>query len=415
MGVRTAAGVAIALALVVGTAPVAAAQQERVAPAEAAAAWLAGRLVGGTHMTTEFDGTAYPDHGLTADVVLALDAGGVAQDAAAAATGWLAANSGAYLGEGGEAYAGAHAKLAIVAQAQGADPTDFGGVDLIARLKSLQTESGRFSDKSEFGDYSNGISQSLAVLALHRAGGAPAEAVDFLAGAACPDGGFRLFIDDSPCVSDVDTTGYAVQALLAVGRDADAALDWLEAKQQADGGFPGSGPTPGVNANSTGLAATALAAGGRDAAAAKAVAYLLKRQVDCGGAPAARGAIAYDTSGFDAATAARATSQAISGFTGVSLAEVTADGASADARGLVCATRPPASSTTTTTTTATTTPVTTAPAATTTTTAGGVVPAGDIDDLADTGVEVGPAVGLGALLVLAGAGLLIVVRRRLAS
>ncbi|GGS27540.1 prenyltransferase/squalene oxidase repeat-containing protein [Actinokineospora fastidiosa] len=405
MGVRTAARVAIALALIVGTAPVAAAD-EQPGPAEAAASWLAGQLADGTHMTTTFDGTAYPDHGLTADVVLALDAGGVAQDAASAATAWLAANSGAYLGEGDEAYAGAHAKLALVAQAQGADPTDFGGVDLIARLTALQTDSGRFSDKSQYGDYSNGISQALAVLALHRAGGAPADAVDFLA-KACPDGGFRLLIDQEPCVSDVDATGYAVQALVAVGRDASAALDWLEGKQRADGGFPGSDPTPGVNANSTGLAATALAVGGRDAAAAKAVTYLLKRQVDCSGKAAARGAIAYDEGGFDS-RAARATAQAIPGIVGVSLAEVSADGAAADARGLTCATQPTSS-----TPPGTTQATTTAPA--TTTTKGGVVPAADIDDLADTGVEVGPAVGLGALLVLGGAGLLFVVRRRHAS
>ncbi|GAA4446485.1 hypothetical protein GCM10023148_53030 [Actinokineospora soli] len=396
MSGRTAAGFAIALAVVVGSAPVAAAQ-DAPDPAEVAAGWLARQLVDGDHMTTEFDGTAYPDHGLTADVVLALDAAGVAQESAAAATAWLAANTTAYLGDGTtSAYAGAHAKLALVAQAQGEDPTDFGGVDLIARLTSLQAESGRFSDKSEYGDYSNGITQSLAVLALTRDGGAPDKAVDYLLSAACPDGGFPLLLEQTTCVSDVDTTGYAVQALVAAGEDATKALDWLEGKQQADGGFGGSDPTPGVNANSTGLAATALTVGDRDPSAA--IAYLLKRQVDCGGATATRGAIAYDTAGFDAATAARATTQAIPGLTGVSLADVTNDGAAPTAPTLTC-TAPPV-----TTTTTTTTPVTTTTSAAT--------PVDNSDDLARTGANPAPTTTLGALLVLAGAALVFATRRR---
>ncbi|MGX7828167.1 LPXTG cell wall anchor domain-containing protein [Actinokineospora sp. 24-640] len=407
---------AIALFLLVGAAPVAVAD-DGPAPAGAAAGWLARQLTGGDHMETVFDGTAYPDHGLTADVVLALDAGGAAQDHAAAATEWLAGNAAAYLGDGTtEAYAGAHAKLALVAQAQGEDPAAFAGVDLIARLTALRAPSGRFTDKSAYGDFSNGITQSLAVLALHRSGGAPATAVDYLAGSACPDGGFPLYLEKAPCASDVDTTGYAVQALVAVGREPAAALDWLAGKQQANGGFPGSGPTPGVNANSTGLAATALAAGGRAASADKAVAYLLGRQVGCTGVAADRGAIAYDASGFAAATAARATSQAIAGITGVSLDKVSADGASATAPVLACAappvtttvtTAPPATTSTTATTATTVAPTTTA-APTTTTTA----PIADTDDLANTGVEVGPAVGVGGLLVLGGAGLLLLGRRR---
>lgn len=404
---------AIALFLLVGAAPVAVAD-DGPAPAEAAAGWLARQLTGGDHMETVFDGTAYPDHGLTADVVLALDAGGVAQDRAAAATEWLADNAAAYLGDGTtEAYAGAHAKLALVAQAQGEDPAAFAGVDLIARLSALRAPSGRFSDKSAYGDYSNGITQSLAVLALHRAGGAPAGAVDYLAGTACPDGGFPLYLEQAPCASDVDTTGYAVQALVAVGREPAAALDWLAGRQQANGGFPGSGPTSGVNANSTGLAATALAVGGRSAAADKAVAYLLGRQVGCSSPAADRGAIAYDDSGFAAATAARSTSQAIAGITGVSLDKVSADGATAAAPVLACAAPPTTTTVTTappaTTSTTATTAVPTTTAAPTTTTA---PPVADTDDLANTGVEVGPAVGVGGLLVLGGAGLLLLGRRR---
>jgi hypothetical protein len=63
-------------------------------------------------------------------------------------------------------------------------------VDVLARLRALITPSGRFSDKSSFGDFSNGFSQSYAVLTLARAGSVPPAAVSFLAGTACPDGGF---------------------------------------------------------------------------------------------------------------------------------------------------------------------------------------------------------------------------------
>ncbi|MFC5288326.1 LPXTG cell wall anchor domain-containing protein [Actinokineospora guangxiensis] len=397
-GRRTAAGFAIALALVAAGAPAATAQDE-AGPHEVAAGWLAGQLVDGDHMETTFDGTAYPDHGLTADVVLALNAAGSAQDFAAAATEWLAANAKDYVGDGTtSAYAGAHAKLAIVAQAQGADPADFGGVDLIGGLTALQAESGRFSDKSEYGDFSNGISQSLAVLALHRSGGAPEAAVKYLVDAECEGGGFPLELEKETCAADVDTTGYAVQALAATGADVTSALTWLGEQQKDNGGFEGSGPTAVVNANSTGLAATALAAGGDQTGADKAIAYLLKQQVDCAGKAETRGAVAYDASGFDAATAARATSQAIPGITGVSLADITAEGATAEAVVLACAAPP-----TTTTTTVPATPTSTTP------------PVADKDELARTGAEPGPTAAFGGLLLLAGAGLVFLARRRSTS
>lgn len=373
--------------------------------AEAAAGWLARQLVDGERMEIVFDGTAYPDQGLTADVVLALDSAKVGQEHAAKATAWLSTPDvlSGYLGDGtAESYAGAHAKLALVAQAQGRNPASFGGVDLLSRLTALQAPSGRFSDKSSFGDNSNGITQALAVVTLERAGTAPAVAVDYLIGSACPDGGFPLYFEQPACASDVDTTGLVTQALLAAGRTAEAgkALDWLQGKQQGDGGFGGSGPTPGVNANSTGLAAAALHVGGRTAPAERAVGYLTSLQVGCAGAAADRGGIAYDRAGFSADNARRATAQAIPGITGVGLSEATAESALGPAPALDCGGAP-------------------APSTPDTSPVDGNQPVDPVDkgrpELAATGADLGTAVTLGGVLLLAGIGLLVLRRRGTSS
>ena len=91
---------------------------------------------------------AFPDYGLTADVVLALDAAKVGRRAARQATGALRHNVLAYTGGGDstEHYAGAYAKLVLVAAAQGADATAFGGgprKNLVAGLRALECTKGR--------------------------------------------------------------------------------------------------------------------------------------------------------------------------------------------------------------------------------------------------------------------------------
>ncbi|GGP82146.1 peptidase [Saccharothrix coeruleofusca] len=385
-------------------------------PAPTAAGWLARQLVDGERLETVVDQVPYPDQGATADAVLAFAAAGVAQDNATKATDWLARPQtlAAYLGDGTtESYAGAHAKLALVAQVQGRDPRSFGGVDLISRLTALQAPSGRFSDKSAYGDYSNGITQSLAVIALERHGTAPEAAVDYLVDAACQDGGFPLYLEQTPCASDADTTGYAAQALLASGRQAEAAraLEWLEGVQGPGGGFRGSGPTPQENANSTGLAAQALRVGGRTAAADKAVAFLKSLQVGCGDAARA-GAIAYDATGFDQGNATRATTQGITGIVGVGLLELSAHG-EATAPASDCPI-----TTTTTTTTTTAVPATTTTAGTSTSSepaAAAPVTSNGTRQLARTGFEPGPALALGVLLIATGVLALLLARPRRAE
>ncbi|GIJ69507.1 peptidase [Virgisporangium ochraceum] len=294
---------------------------------DSAAGWLAGQLVDGERFEAVFDGVAYPDQGLTIDAVLAFAAAKVADTNAAKATAWLARPEilTGYVGDGTEAYAGATAKLAFVAQVRGKNPASFGGVDLVARLRGLQAPSGRFSDRSAWGDFSNAFSQSFALLALKRTpAGAPASGAAYLAASRCPDGGFPLQFEQPTCASEVDATAFAVQALIAVGRYADAApgVTWLASKQAADGSFADFAGL--ANANSTGLAAQALLAAGRPFAWLKARSFLLTLQVGCPSAD--RGAIAYTAAGFDPSTAPRATAQAVPGLTVSGLATLTAAG-----------------------------------------------------------------------------------------
>lgn len=310
--------------------------------ADAGAGWLARQLVDGDHLETVFGGVGYPDAGLTIDAILAFASAGVAKTAGGKATTWLAqpATLSGYIGDGAaESYTGATAKSALAAEVRGLDPAAFGGVDLPTRLRALLTPSGRFSDHSAFGDYSNAFTQSLAVIALRRtAGGAPASAVDFLAGTQCADGGFPLSFGATPCVSDTDSTAMVTQALQANGRilKAQQGLSWLAGKQQANGGLSSGTGDTAPNTNTTGLAGQAFRAGGRLNAASQAKTFIVSQQVGCGAPLGDRGAIAYDQTGFDPSTGVRATAQAVLGLGGPDLAHLSTAGSSAAAPVLTC-------------------------------------------------------------------------------
>ncbi|KRV48652.1 hypothetical protein AQ490_24270 [Wenjunlia vitaminophila] len=302
-------------------------------PANAGATWIASKLTDGTH--------ASGDHGLTADVVLALASTGTGGATADKATDWLAANAEAYITRGtpGAVFAGGAAKLAMVAAVEHRDPRNFGGQDLVGTLLGRLQDNGRFTDDLP-GDGSNQFTQSLAVLALQRTGDLPAKAVDFLAGTRCADGGYPLYFKTDPtkCKSHTDSTGLAVQALLAAGRTADAkpGLDWLEQQQLPDGSFRDNGfGTPPGNSNSTALDVQALAAGGRTEAAAKGLTWLKGVQVDCSGAAADRGAVGYSEPKADG-VALRATAQAVPALAGKSLGEIDGKGAAKDLEPVDC-------------------------------------------------------------------------------
>lgn len=176
-------------------------------------------------------------------------------------------------------------------------------------------DTGRLSDRSEWGDYSNGLGQALGVIGLARTGGVPAEAVDFLVDQQCPAGGFRGdYSISGGCTddedADIDYTAMALLALLEAPTSAevrgaiDASVAWLLGRQQGSGAFTGTGLTATENTNSTGLVAMALRAVGEIDAADRAQAYVESAQItgtSLGGAARAAGpasenlgAIAYD-------------------------------------------------------------------------------------------------------------------------
>ena len=330
-----------ALALASVAAPALATTSAKPSRGQAAAGWLARQMTGRSHFVTVYKGVSYPNQGETIDAIFAFAATGTASDYAARATTWLEKASvlSGYIGNGTTAsYAGATAKVALAAEVRGLNPASFGKVDLLSRLAALLTKSGRYSDHSSYGDYSNAFSQALAILAVSRKGKAPVKAVNFLVRTECTNGGFPLYFAQKTCVSDPDATGMDVQALLAAGRKlaAQRGLRWLAKTQRANGGFASSA-SAAPNANSTGLAGEALAAGKWARRARLARNFLLGLQVGCSGKASERGAIAYDETGFSASTAPDATAQGVLGVADAGLAVLNSRGAHSGAPRLGCA------------------------------------------------------------------------------
>jgi hypothetical protein len=183
----------------------------------------------------------------------------------------------------GAAYVGATAKLAFVVAATGGDPTKVGGVNLITQLTGLETADGRFADNSTYGSFANLFGHSFALLALKQsAQPVPDAVVQGLLAAHCPDGSFPESYPKAgtPCTGSADATGLVLQALEAVGQatsqQAQAATTWLTGLQKADGSFPGQAPV-----NTTGYAVLGLDAVG--AGIGNALTYLTSQQNADGG------------------------------------------------------------------------------------------------------------------------------------
>ncbi|MDT7572544.1 MAG: hypothetical protein QOE05_2718 [Actinomycetota bacterium] len=261
-----------------------------------AAAYVATRLtsvgtVQGSFQDDKGNSVTFTDWGRTLDAALALLAAG-GQDATLGRTltsvedptAVKAYTQGAPGDKPDAAYVGATAKLAFVVAATGGNPRDVGGIDLIAQLTSLETPEGRFADRSSFGDFANVFGHAFAVLALQQAGQTvPDTLVQGLLGARCPDdGSFPETYPKAgtPCTGSVDATGLALQALAAVGQggsqQAQAAVTWLTGQQRDDGSFPGQAAV-----NSTGYAVLGLNAVG--APTDNAITYLTGQQNGDGG------------------------------------------------------------------------------------------------------------------------------------
>lgn len=295
-----------------------------------AAAFLLSQLVDGERIESRFGALSFPDAGLTADVILALYQANVASTHTDPALVWLASQGDSYTGmTAGDTYAGAIAKLLLVADASGRD-TLFGTTTLINRLAGRQQPSGRFTDQSSFGDFSNTITQSLAIIALHRA--APTQlspaATEYLVSQACANGGFPSAFDAAVCTPTVDATGFAVQALNAGGNTSAlaAAQAWLTQELHA---------SRIIDANAAGLAASAFAATNMADAFTQTQTIITGLQAGC--VANVPGAIRFSET--DVGDQTRATAQALFGRLGGNLATVSAPANGVVPAGLTCPTR----------------------------------------------------------------------------
>ncbi|MCB9176913.1 MAG: hypothetical protein H6648_07100 [Caldilineae bacterium] len=199
--------------------------------------------------------------GASIDAVLALAAAGLEPEALGAPSGGAVPGVAGYLASVAADYAGrgpsAAGKLSAGAVALGADPRDFGGVDLVARIQSsYQPISGTFGAGGTW-------DQAWALIGLAAAEAPiPAEAVEALRRAAAEGGGWGF--EAGAAAADADSTGLALQALAAAGLDpsdssARAGLAFLQATQLEDGGWGEAS----ANAGSTALAIGGLVAMGQ--------------------------------------------------------------------------------------------------------------------------------------------------------
>ena len=168
---------------------------------------------------------------------------------------YIRGNAAALRGDLGE-----RSRTILALRAAGVSPTRAGGRDLLGELLRAQQGDGSFAGRVN--------TTAFAILALRAAGrAADSRAVragaGFIAGQANDDGGFNFAGKGG--ASGADDTGAALQALAAAGRRRSAvarrAADWLESRQNPDGGFAlQSGPS---NAQSTAWAVQGLIAAGR--------------------------------------------------------------------------------------------------------------------------------------------------------
>jgi hypothetical protein len=229
-------------------------------PESEATEWLASQLKSPGAGEKQCEVFGSPSVGQTIDCMLAFDAEAGFESQENETYTWILANKNSYVGSepcstASSMSAGAVAKLALGAAAHGVDPMNVGGRNLIADLQCLQVKSGeekgRFKDKGA-SDFSNVFGQSLAIIALKAcAEGSCASppglsttlnnAASYLRGQQCTengeegvDGAFRSAMGLAPgtCENttpfpsevefnvdaiDIDSTGFAIEALFAHG------------------------------------------------------------------------------------------------------------------------------------------------------------------------------------------------------
>ena len=216
----------------------------------------------------------------TPDAVLAVAEGAQANDSWNSGAALSAVQSRHYHGTGptpldylddfadgayGPLTAGQAAKLIVLVTGPlGIDPATFNPQgDMTATNLPKVMDNGRQSDGS-YGAFSATLYAVLAHVVLGRA--VPADTAQLVVNAQQANGGWNFAGDSSGTDQDVDTTGLAVQALIAAGRapgtaSVDKAVAFLASIQQTSGGWQAFGS---LDPNSTAVAMTGLAAAGLD-------------------------------------------------------------------------------------------------------------------------------------------------------
>ena len=267
----------------------------QVVAARQAGQWLAGQLTSQGFVPSTPGGNV-ASLSSTAQTILALSAANVDLPGAQQALGYLEGRVDGYVSVDGSDGPGKLALLILDAEALGANPTSFGGTNLVARLLATQQTSGAdtglFGTEAQVSDYSaGGYEQGLALAALAAAGvrntSQVTAAISWLVGVntgQCPNGGWTTPDNaENPCDGspasyagpDTNTTSVAVQGLAAQGAltpaVASRALAFLSAGQDSDAGwsyYPNTSTAPGsTDPDSTALVIQALVALGSNPSA----------------------------------------------------------------------------------------------------------------------------------------------------
>ena len=248
-------------------------QIPQFAAAQSAATWVAGQQAP--------NGSIGASLSTTVNAILALAAAHVDTSGANAALSYVEANANSYITVDSADGPGQLAALILDAHAMNANPTNFGGTNLVARLQATEQtagpDAGLFGTETQLADFFVGTYvQGLVFTALKAAGQtANAAAISWLTNQQCPGGGWALpnqaigICAENPSAfqgADDQTTSLAVQGLAAQGAlttgIASSALSFFTGGQDADGGwsyYPNSVAQPQeTDSQSTGLVIQAL-------------------------------------------------------------------------------------------------------------------------------------------------------------
>jgi len=270
----------VGLTLAVVAAPATANAASAAASSQPSIPQVSSALAGGDWLASQVTPQGYvpasgspdtADLSATANTILALASAGVDPTVAQKALNYMEQNVDAYVSQDGSDGPGQLALLILDAHALGADPTSFGGTNLVSRLLATQqmsgADAGLFGTESQVNDYSAGVYQqglTLAALAgVNETSGSQISAADtWLHAQQCPDGGWTSYENpDNPCNGspadyegpDTNSTALAIEGLSAQGalgsQDAKKAFKFLVAAQDSDGGWgyePNAAGAPGT-------------------------------------------------------------------------------------------------------------------------------------------------------------------------